>query len=230
MKAVLFDLFGTLVPNLAPEVWSGSCEEISRILGIDPEDYSRLWSERFEDRMIGRIQDGPGQFDEILHQLDQEVSLEVRVQASETHKRLLALALQPKPDAVSTLEAILERNLQLALVTDCSSSAPEILDTTPLGRFFACRASSAQLGTRKPDPKMYHYVLDQLMVEGKDCLYVGDGNSHELPGAQRLGMTTVWFDNGDSQHWQERFEPDGDHSVKNLQELIPLLDLLQQTE
>jgi len=37
-------------------------------------------------------------------------------------------------------------------------------------------------------------------------------------------------DNGDSQHWQERFEPSGDFTVKNLQELIPLLDSLQQTE
>ena len=62
MKAVLFDLFGTLVPNLAPEVWSRSCEEIAAILGIDASDYGRLWSERFEERMTGRIPDGPGQF------------------------------------------------------------------------------------------------------------------------------------------------------------------------
>ncbi|OUU22785.1 MAG: hypothetical protein CBC13_07110 [Planctomycetia bacterium TMED53] len=230
MKAVLFDLFGTLVPNLAPEVWSSSCEEISHILGIEPDDYARLWSARFEDRMTGRIQDGPAQFDEILQHLNREVSQEIRTQASDTHRELLRKALQPKPDAVSTLEAITDRNLRLALVTDCSSSAPEILDSTPLGRFFSCRASSAHLGTRKPDPRMYQFVLDQLDLEAADCLYVGDGNSHELPGAKEMGMVTVWVDNGDSQHWQERFEPSGDFTVKNLQELIPLLDSLQQTE
>lgn len=227
MKAVLFDLFGTLVPNLAPEVWSRSCSEIAGILGIDAEDYGRLWSERFEERMTGKIQDGPGQFDDILLQLNQSPPAEIRERAYEAHREMLAKALQPKPDAIETLNGILDRGLLLALVTDCSSAAPEILDTTPLGKYFSCRASSAHLGTRKPDPVMYQHVVGELEVQATDCLYVGDGNSHELPGAKRLGMTTVWVDNGDEQYWQERFEPAGDHTIHQLQDLIPLIDRLE---
>lgn len=227
MKAVLFDLFGTLVPNLAPEVWSRSCEEIAGILGIDPSDYGRLWSERFEERMTGRIQDGPGQFDDILEQLNHSLPTETRNMAYQAHRQMLATALQPKHDAIQTLDGILERGLKLALVTDCSSAAPEILDTTPLGKYFSCRASSAHLGTRKPDPVMYQHVINELEVNARDCLYVGDGNSHELPGAKKLGMTTVWVDNGDKQYWQERFEPAGDHTIEDLADLIPLLDRLE---
>jgi putative hydrolase of the HAD superfamily len=227
MKAVLFDLFGTLVPNLAPEVWTLSCEKIAGILGIDPEDYGRLWSERFEERMTGRIQDGPGQFDDILQQLNHPVDAGIRERAYQAHREMLARALQPKVDAIDTLNRILDRQLRLALVTDCSSAAPEILDTTPLGTYFSCRASSAHLGTRKPDPLMYQHVIEELQVEASDCLYVGDGNSHELPGAKKLGMTTVWVDNGEEQYWQERFEPAGDHTIQQLGELIPLLDRLE---
>ena len=226
MKAVLFDLFGTLVPNLAPEIWAKSCDDISGILGVESSDYGRLWSDRFEDRMTGKIPDGPHQFDDILNQLGHVISEEVREQAYQAHRNLLFQALQPKHDAIDTLEKIRAQGLKLALVTDCSSAAPEILDTTPLGQFFACRASSAHLGTRKPDPEMYRHVLRELKIEAHDCWYVGDGNSHELPGAKKLGMTTVWVDNGENQHWQERFEPEGDHTVRDLAELIPLLNLL----
>ena len=164
MKAILFDLFGTLVPNLAPEIWTKSCDEISGILGIESSDYGRLWSDRFEDRMTGKIPDGPHQFDDILHQLEKVVSEEVREQAYQAHRKILSQALQPKHDAIDTLEKIIGQGLKLALVTDCSSAAPEILDTTPLGRFFKCRASSAHLGTRKPDPEMYRHVLRELKI------------------------------------------------------------------
>ena len=74
---------------------------------------------------------------------------------------------------------------------------------------------------------MYQHVITELDVNARECLYVGDGNSHELPGAKKLGMTTVWVDNGDEQYWQERFEPAGDHTIEDLADLIPLIDRLE---
>lgn len=224
MKAVLFDLFGTLVPNLPPELWTESCRLISGTLGIPEDEYTRIWSEKFEDRMTGKILDGPEQFDDILQKLDHQVSDEIKSAAYQIHRDLLARALQPKHDAVQTLTQLRDNGLLLALVTDCSSSAPEILDQTPLGDFFPHKSSSAHLGTRKPDPKMYQHVLNLLEIDAADALYVGDGNSHELPGAKSMGMTTVWVDNGIQQYWRERYDPSADHTIQDLKELITLLD------
>ena len=228
MQAILFDLFGTLVPNLPLSCWEQSSESIAKTLGLDPEHYRKLWEPLFMERMTGAILDGEHQFDEILETAGLDPPAGERTLAARLHTDLLREALVPKPEACQVLSVLVDRGLRLGLVTDCSSAAPEVLDQTPLGPFFEARSISAFLGVRKPDPRMYSHVLELLRVKGKDCIYVGDGNSEELLGAKEFDMTTVWVDNGYEQHWRERFVPQGDYTIRSLEELIPILDSLER--
>jgi putative hydrolase of the HAD superfamily len=50
---------------------------------------------------------------------------------------------------------------------------------------------SCQVGVTKPDPRIYELCCRRLGVEAADCLFVGDGANHELPGAEGVGMTAV---------------------------------------
>ncbi|MGE4631975.1 MAG: HAD family hydrolase [Planctomycetota bacterium] len=229
VQAILFDLFGTLVPNLPLSCWENSSDSIARTLGVDPQYYRQLWEPRFMERMTGDIPDGEKQFDSILETAGINASASERMMAAQLHTELLREALVPKPDACQVLSDLVDRGLRLGLVTDCSSSAPQVLDQTPLGPFFEARSISAFLGVRKPDPRMYSHVLELLRVSGENCIYVGDGNSEELLGAKKFGMTTVWVDNGVEQHWRERFVPQGDYTIRSLAELIPILDSLERT-
>jgi putative hydrolase of the HAD superfamily len=48
----------------------------------------------------------------------------------------------------------------------------------------------------KPDPAIYRLCTDALGVTPEECLFVGDGGSHELEAARSLGMTAlqaVWY-------------------------------------
>ena len=229
MKAILFDLFGTLVPNLPSIAWEKSSSQVASILQIDADLYQELWAARFRDRMVGQILDGDHQFDGLLEEAKIEVPIERRRRAAQLHRDLLREVLVPKPETCSTLDQILSAGLQLALVTDCSSAAPELLDETALGRYFQTRSISAYLGVRKPDPKMYAHSLDALGLAAEECIYVGDGNSEELLGAKKCGLVTVWVDNGPQQHWHERFAPTGDHTIRSLDELLPIIHSLRTT-
>jgi putative hydrolase of the HAD superfamily len=226
MKAILFDLFGTLVPNLPLSTWEQSSAAVASKLQIDTDLYQELWNARFRDRMIGQILDGDHQFDCLLEEAGLEVSIEKRSSAARLHRELLREVLVPKPETCSTLDQIVSAGLQLALVTDCSSAAPELLDETPLGRYFHTRSISAFLGVRKPHPLMYTHCLETLGLAAGECIFVGDGNSEELVGAKKCGLTTVWVDNGQHQHWHERFSPHGDHTIRSLDELLPIIQTL----
>ncbi len=228
MKAILFDLFGTLVPNLPSATWETCSDAIASTLDIDPILYRQLSHNRFKDRMTGKVADGDNQFDSILEEARAETSREARREAARLNRELLGKILVAKPETLETLDEIQSRGLKLGLITDCSTSAPELLDETPLGKYFEARSISAYLGVRKPDSKMYHHCIDLLGVAASDCIYVGDGNSEELVGARRCGMTTVWVDNLEEQHWHERFVPDGDHTVNFLTELLPIIDSYQK--
>lgn len=223
MQAILFDLFGTLVPNRPPDHWAGCFAEIAAVFGAEPHAFYAEWNKLHQARMVGNSPDGERAFDPILHTLGIRAQSEQYRRAYELRIAFMRQAVEPKPDALETLEALAAAGFKLALVTDCSSGTTELLDGTPLGRYLPVKASSALLRTRKPDPRMYAHALNGLGVPGSQAIYVGDGNSEELPGARRQGMRTVWVDNGPDQHYHERFVPEGDHTVRALKELIPLL-------
>ena len=51
---------------------------------------------------------------------------------------------------------------------------------------------------RKPDIRIYRKAADLLGVSPKECVFVGDGGSNELPGARAAGMEAIqakWYTN-----------------------------------
>ena len=223
---MVFDLFGTLVPNLDTCGLLRCIDEMAGVLDAPREGFREQWRDSFLQRMDGSLPDGEEMFEPLLRVLGVAARPDASRAADRLRREYLQAGLEPKEGAVECLEELRSRGYRLALATDCSSGTPAMLDRTPLGAFFEVRAVSSHLGVTKPDPAVYEHVLAGLGVAGERCLYVGDGNSEELPGAKRHGMTTVWVDNGDDQRWEHRFVPDADHAVRDLREILALLDAL----
>jgi putative hydrolase of the HAD superfamily len=92
---------------------------------------------------------------------------------------------------VSTLTALKERGLATALISDCTHELPAFLPTLPVAGLLDAAVFSIEMGVCKPDRRIFLAVCDQLGVHPQECLYVGDGGSRELTGAQAVGMTAV---------------------------------------
>jgi len=223
IRAVVFDLFGTLVRDIAPASWADSNEEIAALFGTTGKALGDAWRPTFMQRMTGELKDDDRVFQPALDVLGITADDEANQRAVLIREAFMLECLTPKPDAVDCLATLQAAGMKLGLATDCSSNTPFLLDRTPLGAFLPVRAASAHLGVTKPDPRMYQFVLDGLDVAAGDCVYVGDGNSEELPGAKRLGFTTVWVDNGADQHHRRRFFPDGDYTIRALAEIPALV-------
>lgn len=43
------------------------------------------------------------------------------------------------------------------------------------------------------DPRIFRYALERIRVQPKDALHVGDSMEHDVVGARRTGMKTVWI-------------------------------------
>ena len=52
---------------------------------------------------------------------------------------------------------------------------------------------SAKIGLRKPDPQIYHMMVDALAVDPKHCVYLDDLGVNLKP-ARAMGMTTIKVD------------------------------------
>ena len=82
---------------------------------------------------------------------------------------------------------------------------------------------------QKPDPRIYRLAAEQLAVEPAACLYVGDGESHELTGALRVGMHPVLVrvpgeDSSDLFRVNYEAEEWDGPVISSLKEILPLLE------
>jgi putative hydrolase of the HAD superfamily len=149
---------------------------------------------------------------------------------SETLAEMCSIFLRPifrcarlDPDAIPTLNALRQKGLRTAIVsnTPWGSSAEEW--TAELHRHGLIEATDAivfcvDVGWRKPAPQIFERALALLGVEPENAAFVGDDPRWDVAGAEECGLHPILLD------------PTGDcntgrcHCIRNLNELIPILD------
>jgi HAD superfamily hydrolase (TIGR01509 family) len=111
--------------------------------------------------------------------------------AAEIRSAMTRRALAPIEGALPTLSELRSRGLLLGLVSNCSSEVGELWEESPFGGLFDAVVLSADVGVCKPDERIYRIALERLGVEPEEAIFVGDGHSDELAGAERVGMRAI---------------------------------------
>lgn len=96
---------------------------------------------------------------------------------------------------VETIRALKARKRKIGIITDAAVTKLCKLSwirSCGLRVVWDAYANSMDLGTRKPDPLMYHTALEQARINPYDSVFVGHA-AHELNGAHQVGLTTVAF-------------------------------------
>jgi putative hydrolase of the HAD superfamily len=75
-----------------------------------------------------------------------------------------------------------------------------------LGRHFRFALRAEQLNVSKPDPGHFRAALRAARTSPEKMIHVGDHHEHDILGAQRLGIATIWV-NRDGRAWPEAAEP-----------------------
>jgi putative hydrolase of the HAD superfamily len=227
---VLFDLYDTLVRVDIPGVMD-SRRRIAASCNVDVERFQALWNEHLPARTLG-----------ILGTLEDEIRAIVRLLRAEVNPALIdealanealvaelaagdrtawATAARAYSDALATLAALRERGFALAIVSNCSCQAADVIQTTGLDRHFDALALSFELGIAKPDAAIFLAACERLGVPPEACVYVADGAGGELEAAHALGMHAVWVERpGERRRSPE--PPAYDDRVEQLAEVLTL--------
>jgi|LSQX01.1.fsa_nt_gb putative hydrolase of the HAD superfamily len=137
------------------------------------------------------------------------------------------------PGMKEALVLLKEKGLKLALVADTRPGTyVNVLKQHGLFGLFDAFAISEELGTEKPDPRMFQTVLDQLNVSAEEAVMCGNNLARDIAGANALGMTTIWF------HWNDRYPTSPpselavpDYTVRSAAEFLDLVkELLGEAE
>ncbi|HWC71334.1 MAG TPA: HAD family hydrolase [Actinomycetota bacterium] len=187
--AVIFDLFGTLVPELPRDEFWASVDAIAAGQGIDPAAFRRGWEATTVERQTGRLGDIEANVRAICEQLGVGFDASRLPGALRRRGEMYERWFFPRDGALETLGALRARGYPLALVSQCAPDTPAIWRASSLARSVDVEVFSSEVGMRKPDPAIYSLAAERLGVACDGCLYVGDGAYGELTGAAAVGMT-----------------------------------------
>ncbi len=188
IHGVIFDLFGTLVDIFVVDKHDRMTDEMARVLGAPPQDFTRLWVESFGLRVDGRLATTEANIAHVLAALDVNAGDEAVRAATQVRWDFTAATLAPKPYALALLDAIGAAGLKRGLISDCSCEVPGLWSDTPFADRFDAALFSCTEGIRKPDPRIYHRATERIGLLPDQILYIGDGGSKELSGAAAVGM------------------------------------------
>ena len=191
--AVIFDLFGTLVDNFDSRDYRAVLAEMAGTVGAEAEPFRRGWTDRLmqERRFKGELAMPADTIRLVCAQSDLSPPPAAVRRAEEIRLDFTRRAVTPRPDAVDTLTRLRRAGLKLALLSNCAGDVPHFWAQTPLAGLFDAVLLSCREGMVKPEPAFYALACERLDVPAERCLYVGDGDSNELTGAVRAGMTAV---------------------------------------
>ncbi len=194
--AIIFDLYGTLVDDLAypeshAEVYWREMARVSEILGAPPNDFRQVWLETADQRTTGALPTIEAALLRICESLGVRPEKARLAEAVRARLDYMRKAVSSRPDAVETMQQLRRSGHRIGLVSDCSADTAAIVSRLPFAPLIDVQILSCQVGTRKPDPKIYQLAYDGLGVSPEKCLYIGDGGSNELTGASSVGMTAV---------------------------------------
>ncbi len=197
-RAVVFDLYGTLIRNLRREEFESTLSEMADMLSVPGSDFVRLWNETWDRRSVGYYGSLESDIANICRMLGTNPDDDLLSRAAQTLKGLAVQVLgRCRDDALETLKMLKESGYTTGLISNCASNTSAAWQETALAELIDAPVFSCSARVRKPAREIYLLTCDLLSSEPERCLYVADGNAGELTGANQAGMRAVLFNGPD---------------------------------
>ncbi|TXT37066.1 MAG: hypothetical protein FD135_3855 [Comamonadaceae bacterium] len=226
MKGILFDINGTLIDIHTNEWHDDVYRVISNVLSyqgvkLNPDIVKDLFFRTIKAQKQASSE-RQAEFDvvEVFHQiLEQHASdvtralpQEKRAQLprflAEVHRAASRERLQLFPGVLETLQQ-LHKRYALAIISDAQSAyaVPE-LNAVGLTAFFDPIIVSGDFGYRKPDVRLFKTALSRMGLAPSEVLFVGNDLYRDVHGPQKLGIKTVFFQQGEMPQDKSHAKPD----------------------
>ncbi len=186
IKAVIFDLFGTLTNGQAnPE------DRIVKAFGLDTsEDYSRF----VEQVVCASVHKSKEEYIAILME---RLRIKDTPNNVEILKNIFVEDLRGeviRPEAVGVLETLAGRGMKLGLISDLPNEDYDLPRRQGFKHLFGVTTYSYETGVLKPDPRPFQRTLAGLGTTPQETIMVGNSLRSDIEPAKQIGMFAILFD------------------------------------
>lgn len=113
----------------------------------------------------------------------------------------------------------LNSRYELGVLTNSTEEVQmEKLRVLELKEYFDTFVFSEEVGSRKPDERIFLHALDEVNKSSERCMYVGNSFRSDIKGAEKVGMWTCWL----NRHDEKAEDTIPDLEIKELSELLEI--------
>ncbi len=188
-QAVIFDFFGTLSASATMAERQAGHEEVAAVLGAPVEVYADAIVRTWPERSRGRTGDFAASMRRLAEECGRDIDEETCAAAGAVRRGTQRDLIRIRPEVEPLLRRLKAGGLRVGVVSDCTHELPELWPGLAIAAYVDAPVFSVEVGLKKPDPAIYLLACERLEVAPAECLYVGDGDSNELAGADAVGMT-----------------------------------------
>ena len=191
MTAVVFDLLHTLVdPELERSDGFDELAAIAVAVGADESAVRTAWADGYEERETTPLEPA----DQLAAALRRSGHRIPRTERDEID-RILGVTrdpalLRPDPDISALIGEVSSRH-RIAVLSNCHEREIRCWPDSPLAPFVDEFVASSRVGSMKPRIEPYLHTCRLLGADPAGCVFVGNGSSGELRGAQAAGFGLV---------------------------------------
>jgi putative hydrolase of the HAD superfamily len=202
IKAVIFDLDGTLTDCDVDLAKKRVSEELARLTGNSYEDTRKKVEDIHYQCNIESIYDRNVWWDQVdPHVLEQE-----KQRLTNLYWKYITETTCVKDYCEELLRALKDKGLLLVLLTDYDgesySKKSRIEDLSLISLFDLIIISGDDTEKTKPSPEPFIHILTLLQVTPEEVLMVGDKPQVDLLGADALGMKTLLVEGDYGNVWK----------------------------
>lgn len=168
IKAILFDMVGVLV--FKKENYSAKTQG-----EVNAENIEKLFNHLDDNRLI----------------LDIKQNLALNNAEIEQAVRLIPEKYEKFEDLWNLLPE-LKKKYKLAVINNGNSIALKYWKEKIDFSIFDLFINSAEVGIKKPDPKIFLLACERLDIKPEECLMMDD-NLENIESASKLGVETIWW-------------------------------------
>jgi FMN phosphatase YigB (HAD superfamily) len=205
IKAILFDLFNTLVEHQCPE------ELLIDRLNLE---FDFLYLQKLVCGQVYR--DWDNYVETILAGVQKPLTDENKAIVNRVFEEDAA-RITFFNDSLPVLRYLKAKGYKLGLVSNIGNPKLDRIRGTEMQRYFNSIIYSYEVGAVKPDPKLFLACIKELCVEPEEALMVGDNLNADIRAAETLGIKGVLVD-------RENRHPEIKQRVLALSELAKFLD------
>ena len=207
IKAVIFDMFETLVTHFEGPVYMG--KQICNDMGIAENKFREIWDTTDDDRTLGKRS---------LEDVIEEILRVNDIYSLELFEKIITTRKQSKkecfehihPEIIPLFLKLKKMGIKIGLITNCYFEERDVINNSIFMDYFDSVCMSCEMGVKKPDIQIFQKCMNDLDVAAEECIYVGDGGSFELETARSLCMhplqATWYFKDGANQPAKKKAE------------------------